>query len=158
MANPAAAIIPAAGSGTRMQAAMPKQYLSLAGKPILIHSVSAFISCQEISQIIIVVPSGRQSETETLLDSHQLSRKKISVIAGGARRQDSVLAGLEEVDPDIDIVLVHDGARPLAHHWRSLAWPAPARAGSARPETHARSCAGNAFQLAGALPSRGALP
>lgn len=113
MANLAAAIIPAAGSGTRMQAAMPKQYLSLAGKPILVHTVSAFVSCQEISQIIIVVPSGRQSETETLLDNHQLSRKKISVIVGGVRRQDSVLAGLKEVDPDIDIVLVHDAARPL---------------------------------------------
>lgn len=113
MANPAAAIIPAAGSGTRMNAAIPKQYLSLAGKPIIIHTITAFINCQDISQIIVVVPSDKLTETETLLVNHQLDRKKISVIAGGLRRQDSVLAGLKKVEPGIDIVLVHDGARPL---------------------------------------------
>jgi len=113
MVNPAAAIIPAAGSGSRMKALLPKQYLDLAGKPILIHTVSAFCSCHEIAQIIIVVPRERLTETEILLDSHLPSRKNISVIAGGIRRQDSVFAGLKEVDPNIDIVLVHDGARPL---------------------------------------------
>lgn len=113
MASPAAAIIPAAGSGTRMNAATPKQYLNLAGKPIIIHTVTAFITCQDISQIVVVVPSDKLAETETLLARHQLSRKNLSVIAGGPRRQDSVLAGLKQVKPDIDIVLVHDGARPL---------------------------------------------
>ncbi len=113
MVNPAAVIIPAAGSGTRMQTVLPKQYLNLAGKPILIHTVSAFINCGEIAQVIVVVPQERIAETESMLDAHQLPREKICVIAGGNRRQDSVFAGLQEIDPNINIVLVHDGARPL---------------------------------------------
>ena len=113
MASPAAAIIAAAGSGSRMNSAIPKQFLILAGKPVLVHTVCAFISCRDISQIIVVVPEGRQAETELLLNRYRGTGKKIVVIAGGPRRQDSVLAGLELVDADIDIVLVHDGARPL---------------------------------------------
>ena len=113
MAGPAAVIIPAAGSGSRMNSAIPKQFLILAGRPVLVHTVSAFISCRDISQIIVVVPEGRQAETELLLSRYRGKGKKIAVIAGGLRRQDSVLAGLEMVDADIEIVLVHDGARPL---------------------------------------------
>ncbi len=113
MAGPAAVIIPAAGSGSRMNSAIPKQFLTLAGKPVLVHTVSAFISCSDISQIIVVVPEGRQAEAELLLNGYRDRGKKIAVIAGGLRRQDSVLAGLEMVDADIEIVLVHDGARPL---------------------------------------------
>ncbi len=113
MVSPAAAIIPAAGSGTRMNSPIPKQFMVLAGKPLLVHSVATFAGCSDIAQIIVVVPQGAETETDMLLDHCRESGKKITVVAGGLRRQDSVLAGLKMVDDDIDIVLVHDGARPF---------------------------------------------
>lgn len=108
----AAAIIPAAGSGTRMNASLPKQYLELGGKPILIHSVEAFHRHPDIDQVIVVVPGDRIRSTQELLRSWQLEGKT-TVIAGGLRRQDSVKAGIDELDVQTTIVLVHDGARPL---------------------------------------------
>lgn len=108
----AAAIIPAAGSGTRMQTSLPKQYLELDGRPILIHTVAALADCAEIDRIIIAVAEDRLDSTRKLLDAWRLDAKG-EVIAGGRRRQDSVKAGLDHLGDDIDIVLVHDGARPL---------------------------------------------
>jgi len=113
MGSKAAAIIPAAGIGSRMNSPTPKQYLRLAGIPIIIHTVSAFVKCADITQIIIAVAPEKQRETEVLLDNHNLNNEQISVVAGGLRRQDSVLAGLQAVKSEIEIVLVHDGARPL---------------------------------------------
>ncbi len=112
MNTPAAAIIPAAGSGTRMKASCPKQYLLLDKKPILIHTVAAFHSSPDIDCIIVVVPTDRVNSTRELLQHWQLD-KKTSVIPGGLRRQDSVKAGLDFLSHDIGTVLVHDGARPL---------------------------------------------
>ncbi len=108
----AAAIIPAAGSGTRMQASLPKQYLELSGRPVLIHSIAAFDHCAEIERIVIAVAADRLDSTRRLLEEYRLGAKT-EVIAGGRRRQDSVRAGLDQLGDDIDIVLVHDGARPL---------------------------------------------
>ncbi|MDJ0624183.1 MAG: 2-C-methyl-D-erythritol 4-phosphate cytidylyltransferase [Desulfocapsaceae bacterium] len=108
----AAAIIPAAGSGTRMNASLPKQYLELGGKPILVHSVAAFHQHPEIARVIVVVPADRINSTQELLHNHQLD-DKTTVIAGGLRRQDSVKAGLDELEEQTTTVLVHDGARPL---------------------------------------------
>ena len=108
----AAAIIPAAGSGTRMNASLPKQYLELAGKPILVRTVAAFHHHPDIARLIVVVPQDRVDSTRELLNSWQLGGKTM-VIAGGLRRQDSVKAGLDQLDAQCTIVLVHDGARPL---------------------------------------------
>lgn len=108
----AAAIIPAAGSGTRMNASLPKQYLELAGKPIIIHTVTAFHRHPEIARIIVVVPEDRIDSTRELLNDFQISART-DVIAGGVRRQDSVKAGLDHLGTNSCIVLVHDGARPL---------------------------------------------
>lgn len=107
-----AAIIPAAGSGSRMNTSCPKQYLDLAGKPVLIHTVSAFHRNQGIQQIVVVVPSDRIESTRELLLKWKLD-SKTEVVAGGKRRQDSVKAGFDVLDNSIDIVLIHDGARPL---------------------------------------------
>ena len=109
----AAVIIPAAGFGTRMRAAEPKQYLLLCGKPIIIHTVEAFIKNQHITDIIVVVPKDRVEDTERLFNFHHITATYIKVVAGGPRRQDSVFLGLEALPPENDIVLVHDGARPL---------------------------------------------
>lgn len=109
----AAVIIPAAGFGTRMRCTEPKQYLLLSGKPIIVHTVEAFIENQYITDIIVVVPQSRVEETEQLFNSHQISATYVKVVAGGPRRQDSVFLGLKALPPENDIVLVHDGARPL---------------------------------------------
>jgi 2-C-methyl-D-erythritol 4-phosphate cytidylyltransferase/2-C-methyl-D-erythritol 2,4-cyclodiphosphate synthase len=109
----AAAIIPAAGSGTRMHADRPKQYLQLSGKPIIVHAIEPFTRCPFIDQIIVVVPAEKISETNAILEQYKVSTSLVSVIEGGRRRQDSVRAGLDALRADIEIVLVHDGARPL---------------------------------------------
>lgn len=109
----AAVIIPAAGSGSRMNTDIPKQFLELAGKPLLVHTLAAFESCSFIEKIIVVVDGERLESTRRLLDDFGVGSSKIEVIAGGRRRQDSVRNGLDAVADDIDIVLVHDGARPL---------------------------------------------
>ena len=92
---------------------LPKQYLTIGDAPILIHTVRAFCACDCIHAIIITVPQHRIDETEQLLQSFGLTSAPIKVAAGGRRRQDSVRAGLELLDDSTDIVLVHDGARPL---------------------------------------------
>lgn len=112
MSPKGAAIIPAAGSGSRMKAQRPKQYLDLAGKPIIIHTVAAFHNHCDIGLVIVVVPQNRVEATRELLESWKLT-EKIEVVAGGTRRQDSVRIGLEQVGNRADVVLVHDGARPL---------------------------------------------
>jgi 2-C-methyl-D-erythritol 4-phosphate cytidylyltransferase / 2-C-methyl-D-erythritol 2,4-cyclodiphosphate synthase len=109
----AAVIIPAAGYGTRMNLDHPKQYHLLAGIPILIHTVRVFIRNPHIGSIIIVVPAAWQDRTRDLLEHFGLSDARMAVTAGGKRRQDSVLAGLSLLTDSVDIVLVHDGARPL---------------------------------------------
>jgi 2-C-methyl-D-erythritol 4-phosphate cytidylyltransferase/2-C-methyl-D-erythritol 2,4-cyclodiphosphate synthase len=108
----AAAIIPAAGHGTRMNLDHPKQYHLLAGKPILIHTVRAFSLNAHIGHIVVVVPEAWMERTRELLDQYHLLHN-VMVTPGGKRRQDSVLAGLAVLAGDVDIVLVHDGARPL---------------------------------------------
>ncbi len=113
MSAKAAVIIPAAGSGSRMNTDIPKQFLELAGKPLLVHTVSAFARCSFIDKIIVVVDGNRIGSTKLMLADFGVDSSKIEVVAGGSRRQDSVKNGLDGVAEDIDIVLVHDGARPL---------------------------------------------
>lgn len=113
MSKLAAAIIPAAGSGTRMKLDHPKQFHMLAGMPILIHTVKAFLNSPVISQVIIVAPQDMVHQTEQLLIEYHMENTKVLVTAGGIRRQDSVLLGIQKLSPDIEVVLVHDGARPM---------------------------------------------
>ncbi len=113
MASQATAIIPAAGFGTRMQETRPKQYLNLAGKPVLVRTVAAFFDSPHITDVIVVVPSDWVQHTIDLLLEYGLEQKPLQVIAGGIRRQDSVQKGLAVVPAASDFVMVHDGARPL---------------------------------------------
>lgn len=108
-----AALIPAAGQGKRMGSQLNKQFLSLAGLPILLHTLKIFQACERISEIVIV---GGLEEVEyiknEIVDKHQLS-KVIQVVAGGAQRQHSVYNGLRVLSADVEYVAIHDGARPL---------------------------------------------
>lgn len=109
----AAAIIPAAGFGTRMQLDHPKQYHLLSDIPVLVRTVRAFIENPNISEIVVVVPEQWLSQTEKLFAQYRVDIRNLQTVAGGDRRQDSVYNGLLAVSADCEIVLVHDGARPL---------------------------------------------
>lgn len=105
------AAIPAAGIGTRMGAALPKQYLPLCGLPIIAHSLALFCAHPAISGVVVAL-SADDPHWSALGDAHE---KKVSVTIGGAERCHSVLAALarllQTADPQ-DWVLVHDAARP----------------------------------------------
>ncbi|MFO7607452.1 MAG: 2-C-methyl-D-erythritol 4-phosphate cytidylyltransferase [Desulfurivibrionaceae bacterium] len=108
----AAAIIPAGGAGLRMGLDLPKQYLELAGLPILVHTVRALQRSPRIKTIIIVAPGEHLARTRELVRRYGLTRVE-QVVAGGLTRQDSVAAGLRCLPAGIDLVAVHDGVRPL---------------------------------------------
>jgi 2-C-methyl-D-erythritol 4-phosphate cytidylyltransferase/2-C-methyl-D-erythritol 2,4-cyclodiphosphate synthase len=112
----AAAIIPAAGTGSRMGLERPKQFQHLAGIPLLIHTVRAFLFTEGIEAVIIAVPSNYDTETRELLNRYfpdKPSQRKLQVVIGGATRQDSVRAGLAVLPESLELALIHDGARPL---------------------------------------------
>lgn len=104
-------IIVAAGRGTRVGAAVPKQLLDLGGRSILRRSVEAFDRHRTVSQLVVVLPDDLVPEGPTLVGE---TDRPCRFVAGGARRQDSVRHGLEALPPAIDLVLVHDAARPFA--------------------------------------------
>lgn len=106
------AIIVAAGSGTRFDSATPKQFLDLAGKPVLLHSLQAFQSSSLIDEIVVVVSREHMAKLNEILAAAPISKLK-AVVAGGKTRSGSVKNGFDAVDPASVIVCVHDGVRPL---------------------------------------------
>jgi 2-C-methyl-D-erythritol 4-phosphate cytidylyltransferase len=107
------ALIPAAGIGTRMGADLPKQYLPLAGKPVLQHVLDTFSSTASIAHTFVVV-SADDPHVDPMMAAAG-SRNVTVLRVGGATRQQSVLNGLQamrDAVADDDRVLVHDAARP----------------------------------------------
>lgn len=105
------AVIVAGGKGLRMGSAIPKQFLPLAGKPVLYHTIKAFITTFSDIQIVLVLPQDQISMTQMVLQAFP-DRIDLTIVAGGENRFDSVKNGLDVVDEDA-IVFVHDGVRPL---------------------------------------------
>ncbi|MBP5321758.1 MAG: 2-C-methyl-D-erythritol 4-phosphate cytidylyltransferase [Kiritimatiellae bacterium] len=105
------AIIVAAGKSERMGPNLDKAFLSLGSRPVVAWSLLAFEQCTDIDQIILIVRKDQLVAAKSLTQLYGISKLR-SVVPGGARRQDSVQAGLKEMDPDTRIVVVHDGARP----------------------------------------------
>jgi 2-C-methyl-D-erythritol 4-phosphate cytidylyltransferase len=107
------AIVPAAGSGSRFGAELPKQYLPLAGRPLIYHTLLALCLSPHIERVLVVLaPDDGHWSTH---DWRELGPKLETVYAGGATRADSVLAGLHAAETAAaadDWVLVHDAARP----------------------------------------------
>ena len=102
-----AAVIVAAGSGARFGG--PKQFALLGGRPLVDWSCEAFQTHPRVDDIVLVLPEPRPER----ITSRRFS-KIVDVVSGGARRQDSVRAGFDRLDPArTGFVLVHDGARPL---------------------------------------------
>jgi 2-C-methyl-D-erythritol 4-phosphate cytidylyltransferase len=111
-----AAIIAAAGLGRRMQQDTPKTYLQLAGKPILIHTLEVFEKVPEVKEVLVVVhPEDLEFCQEEVIDPYPL-KKVLRLVPGGKERQDSVyhaLKVLKKEAVELDVILVHDAARPL---------------------------------------------
>jgi 2-C-methyl-D-erythritol 4-phosphate cytidylyltransferase len=107
------AVVPAAGQGTRIGDALPKQYLPIAGKPMLFHSLDALAAVDRIARILVVLsPVDPHWETQ---DWSGLDPRVEALYIGGASRAASVSAGLRALEgaaADDDWVLVHDAARP----------------------------------------------
>ena len=105
------ALVPAAGFGARMGHESPKQYLPLAGQPMIFHALATLCACEQISTVFVVLSPG---DTQfQLYDVSRFGSKLQPLYCGGATRAESVLSGLlaAELEPD-DWVLVHDAARP----------------------------------------------
>ncbi len=106
------AIVPAAGGGTRLAGEQSKQYLPLAGIPLLARTLRALWASGRVDHLILVVPPGHEARCRMeILEPFGLHAD--AVVPGGADRQASVFAGLSRVPEGTDLVLVHDGARPF---------------------------------------------
>ena len=107
------AIIPAAGSGTRIGGDIKKQFLPLKGKPIIVHTLQQFEHCPEVDEVALALPESAMSEMEAIVVRYRL-HKVSKMVLGGANRQDSVRNVLNRLTlKDSDIVIVHDGVRPF---------------------------------------------
>jgi 2-C-methyl-D-erythritol 4-phosphate cytidylyltransferase len=107
------AIIAAAGVGSRMGGKRAKQFLELAGIPIIFHTLRSFERCDAIQEIVVVLPAQETAGFLALANKHQL-RKLSKVVSGGASRAESVWRGLQSVrSATAEIVAVHDGVRPF---------------------------------------------
>ena len=103
-----ALIIPAAGSGTRFGGNLPKQFIPLAGEPVLTHTLRAFAGL--VDRAWLAVNDAWRPEVERIAAAAPFP---CTVVTGGASRQDSVFAALQAVDAGCDRILVHDAVRPL---------------------------------------------
>lgn len=107
------AIIVAAGSSTRMSETGNKQFIEILGKPILAYTIETFENCELIDEIIIVT---REEDivccSNVVVQPYEFNKVK-KIIAGGSERQYSVYNGLKEVSDKCNVVVIHDGARPL---------------------------------------------
>jgi 2-C-methyl-D-erythritol 4-phosphate cytidylyltransferase len=118
-------IVPAAGLGTRMAPASAskagkklrsKQFKELAGIPILIHTLRKFVACSEVSEIIVALRADEIEGFRAQIEKQfpEILVKPFKIVAGGEHRQDSVANAIAEVSAAADdLVLVHDGVRPL---------------------------------------------
>ncbi|HTZ40859.1 MAG TPA: 2-C-methyl-D-erythritol 4-phosphate cytidylyltransferase [Syntrophales bacterium] len=107
------AIVPAAGSGNRMGGELSKQYLTLGGIPILVRTLKVLEECPLVSALLVVVPPTDIAIMRDSVLAPWKLKKVAGVIPGGKERQDSVRAGVEALDPDADIVIIHDAVRPF---------------------------------------------
>ena len=106
------AIIPAAGSGIRMESKRAKQFLTLDGKPILALTLEPFQE-SSVDAVVLVVPQDDVEYCrEDIVERFGLTKVE-KIVPGGKRRQDSVRLGLEATEGKYDFVLIHDGVRPL---------------------------------------------
>ncbi len=110
------AIIPAAGKGARLGAAVPKQFIEIAGAPILVHTLRQFDACDAIDEICVALPADRVDIFEREARLHGI-KKRLRIVQGGASRKDSILNALDAIESAStelpELVVVHDAVRPF---------------------------------------------
>lgn len=107
-----AVVIVAGGKGVRMGGSVPKQFMVVAGLPILMRTISVFHDYDVTMQIIVVLPSGTHEDWRNMCREYRFDIPHV-VVAGGETRFHSVKNGLDAVSADCDVVGVHDGVRPF---------------------------------------------
>jgi 2-C-methyl-D-erythritol 4-phosphate cytidylyltransferase len=108
------ALIVAGGSGTRIGTDVPKQFIPLGSKPILMYTIQRFADYSKDLQIILVLPSSQIPEWEKLTKEYSFSIK-VKIVAGGATRFQSVKNGLDSIPEPEGLVAIHDGVRPFVN-------------------------------------------
>jgi 2-C-methyl-D-erythritol 4-phosphate cytidylyltransferase len=106
------AIIPAAGTGLRMGGATPKQFLSLEGIPIFVHTLRKFAASEAIDEIFLGVRPEEMDRAFAEVTKEHFA-KNVRLLAGGASRQETVARCLDQAPADTDVVVVHDAVRPF---------------------------------------------
>lgn len=107
-----AAVVPAAGRGERLGPGAPKALRKVGGVPILVRSVRTLAEARLVDVVVVAAPPHEVASVRALLADHEVPAE-VCVVAGGATRQESVRLAVAALAPDVDIVLVHDAARPL---------------------------------------------
>lgn len=110
-----AVVVVAAGLGTRLGANKPKAFVNLAEKTLLQHALENLADTPALEQVIIAVPAGHEEQTAKLTDAVLAGKRvRFDVVVGGDTRQQSIANALGVLDPEVQVVLVHDAARALA--------------------------------------------
>jgi 2-C-methyl-D-erythritol 4-phosphate cytidylyltransferase len=110
----ATAIIVGAGEGKRMGGTIPKSFLPIAGRPLVLRALDRCFSARSIEKVILVVADDEMQRTQAVMQNDlNFSHRPWVLQAGGATRQKSVRRGLEKLDSNCEIVVIHDAARPL---------------------------------------------
>lgn len=108
------AVIVAAGDGKRMRGNIPKPFLSVGGQPLILRTLARFSESRTVRKIILVVAQGEILRCQDLIRAEaHLNCLEYLLQAGGATRQESVSQGLMKLDANCEVVVIHDGARPL---------------------------------------------
>ncbi len=105
-------IVVAAGDGIRLKSDVPKPFVLLCGKPLIIHSLETLSRCRQLESLIVVAHPQCVERMRSLIKEHGCQKVK-TVVAGGETRRKSVERGMDALDEDTQIVAIHDGARPL---------------------------------------------
>ncbi|QMU80687.1 2-C-methyl-D-erythritol 4-phosphate cytidylyltransferase [Streptacidiphilus sp. PB12-B1b] len=110
-------MVPAAGRGERLGPGAPKALRGLGGVPLLVHAVRALARSRAVTLVVVVAPADGVARVRGMLADAGAegsdSGPRVLVVPGGATRQESVRLGLAALPPEVDVVLVHDAARPL---------------------------------------------
>lgn len=108
------AIVVAAGAGRRIGGGVPKMYLSISGRPLVLRTMDRMFSTRSVERVVLVVGADEMDRCDALLRGDAALRDRPFVLqTGGATRQQSAKRGLEKLGADTDIVIIHDGARPF---------------------------------------------
>lgn len=108
-----AVIVPAAGSGVRFGAQIPKPFIKLSGKAILYYTLSSFVELKNVSQIIVATSKNWLDEVEKIFREINSSNVRLEVVEGGRERQFSIQNALVKVNDTIELIAVHDAVRPF---------------------------------------------